>query len=339
MAKRKTKKEEDSPFDLTRAINFTADWGDAFAHHGTTLNRYERGLLAPLGPETEQERMWTSFRVHLSPHSVTHMDLPWALARMSPDYASLAGQKLRMARYTTTLVFDAIVLDLRDKQRFLEGALASTPLGEFKPVRRLEPEEVRDLNTDLLITRRDILGALQGAENPTREHLALKERFVVLHTGWRERYAKGWHDLSNPAWEFLHPYLTHPYLNDETADWLVRCGIKGIGIDSSNMECPLYMLDPDLAPKYAEVQREYWRKTVSSNGLFEPVHGRILRSGTLLVESLAIYSRDLDPYYRGHLIRGKLWSFPLHIRNLPDSCLTSIIFEPERSDGPEQESA
>ncbi|MFP4057328.1 MAG: cyclase family protein [Candidatus Brocadiia bacterium] len=325
----------DPPLDLDRAIDFTVDWADSFAHHGTMLTHTETSVYPPRGVGTRRRELWDSFRVHLCPHSVTHMDLPWALDGVEPAYGTREAQELRMERYTCTQAFDAVVLDLRAKQDVLAAALGEPLLEETRPLEPLPVDRLHELICDLLITPGDIESALEGADEAGQERGILEGRFVVFHTGWRERFATGWHDLGNPGWELFHPYLVHPFLDAGTAQWLIKAQVAGVGIDGSNLECPLYYADPLIVPRYEELQRNYWRRTVHGDELAEPAHSRLLNAHLLLVESLGIEGKALDEHYGGRRFAlGRLWSFPLHIRNLRDACITRILFEPGAPHGP-----
>lgn len=76
----------------------------------------------------------------------------------------------------------------------------------------------------------------------------LRGRAVLVHTGWDE----GW---NTPAY-----FQEHPFLTGEAAEYLRRCGVKLVGIDSMNID--------------------------DTRGKSRPVHSTLLAAGILIVEHL-----------------------------------------------------
>ncbi|TLN26311.1 cyclase family protein, partial [bacterium] len=76
----------------------------------------------------------------------------------------------------------------------------------------------------------------------------LRGRAVLVHTGWDERW-------NTPAY-----FQEHPFLTGEAAEYLRRCGVKLVGIDSMNID--------------------------DTRGKSRPVHSTLLAAGILIVEHL-----------------------------------------------------
>jgi kynurenine formamidase len=238
-------------------------------------------------------------------------------------------------------------------------------------VPRLNRTELDALVTKLLITSDDIQTALDAGR--AQNSISLEGRLVVLHSGWYDRFAdvsrgangemlspqRFGHKLDHPGWVACHPYLTHPYLDFETARWLVdEQGVQGVAVDWPTPECFLYYIDAiPLGRAYIDAQAKFLREHARPDAFVEPVHAKLLNSRRLLAESLRIRegivnangvgiesrleansergSRVLRDIYQVEKRRvgaacGRLWSFPLDIRRLPDACLTKLMFEPEQ---------
>ena len=76
----------------------------------------------------------------------------------------------------------------------------------------------------------DLRGIISGKEGITSKHLSRysdlikKDSIVLINTGWFEKRSY------SP--EYYHDW---PYLTGEAAEWLVKRGIKGVGIDGLSM--------------------------------------------------------------------------------------------------------
>lgn len=99
-------------------------------------------------------------------------------------------------------------------------------------------------------------------------------KIVMLYTGWDEKY--GGHD-----------YQPHPWLAEETAEWLVDAGARLVGLD---------VLTPDIPVPY---RVEGW--------LEFPVHRTMLGEEVLIAENLANLKRFVGQ-------RVEVYGCPVNIR-------------------------
>jgi len=108
---------------------------------------------------------------------------------------------------------------------------------------------------------------------------------VLLHTGWSRKF-------ESPE------YQRHPFLVQDTADWLVDHKVKMLGIDCVNVEMPV----ADRPPDYAR-----------------PIHHTLLRNEVLIIENLTNLDRIAGQ-------RVRLYAFPIPYRGC-DGAQARVVAE------------
>jgi len=104
---------------------------------------------------------------------------------------------------------------------------------------------------------------------------------VIIHTGWHH------------YWGDNRRYFAYsPGLYKEAADWLVKRGVKGVGVDQQALDHPLgTAIGPHgPGPLLPDVNREYkeltGREVVQDFPLWEPAHRAILGNGLVGFENV-----------------------------------------------------
>lgn len=116
---------------------------------------------------------------------------------------------------------------------------------------------------DLPLDRFAVRGVVWSVDRPALEAVAVRDLegltprpekgdALFLCTGW------------GPKWG-TPDYNRHPYLSAEVADWLLERGVSMLGMDVVTPDAPIVVRQP---------------------GFDFPVHNRLLRHGTLIIENL-----------------------------------------------------
>jgi len=269
---------------------------------------------------------------HLSPHTVTHVDLPWALDELpllsatearanwpSQEAQEYIGELLRPRPLNTVFV------RLTDCVKHMRSA--GSPAGSESLAELSEEEFValiaklrvtRDLLADRIPDSSDIAGAL-----------------VVLHTGWASTFCPKGDDLSSLVWEGTHPWLVHPWLDPEAVVYLLGRGVAGVAIDAPMPDCPMYIV-ANIVPQRPEMRRV--ARIIFETGFDgmrlprrQPAHEKLLCNFKMLAESLDIptsvegwYPADSSHFHTKCFVCG----FHLHV--LPDAAPIKLLAQDPR---------
>lgn len=66
----------------------------------------------------------------------------------------------------------------------------------------------------------------------------IENKVLLINTGWTD-FIPRYKDLSAPFWDAFHPYLLHPYLDNQALKFLSNKKVIGLGVDSTSLEFPL----------------------------------------------------------------------------------------------------
>jgi kynurenine formamidase len=168
---------------------------------------------------------------------------------------------------------------------------------------------------------------------------------VVFRTGWR-RFAPSDGDLRDPSLVPWHPYLMHPYLSSEAADFLVSSmHLRAIGSDHVHgLDSPLRYVfhgttSPDLShcrPDVVQALREDAEsgKALPDWRIYWHLHTTALGRGLQLLENLYLPLEVLCPTRVEHSTggvpfrRGRLLVISFSFGGRPDVELVSAFFAP-----------
>jgi len=118
-----------------------------------------------------------------------------------------------------------------------------------------------------LITAKDLENATPKIE---------KDDIVIIHTGWN----KYWGDSQKY-------FLESPGLGREAGEWLVKKGVKAVGVDQQALDHPLLTaigphgtgpIRPDICQQY---EKETGRRVIDDFPEWEPCHNLLLGNGIL----------------------------------------------------------
>ena len=277
--------------------------------------------ITPDGPCTfvpNEHKPWATFEegeshgfffitscLHNLPSNLsTHMDLP--------GHIVLGGQEPPMVGEQPLSSFSGrvIVLDVRDKLAEIGGYFDASGFCHLKPEDAdswnafLKDCRSLEIDKDELIRRIDEL-------NPTHEFDG-----VLFYCGNAGFWRPGHRSL---ATEYI--YFYNVFLSDRAAQWLLRQGLRFVGIDSFQLEDPIINFRGDEAFAVRdEALRGYVKKRLSERELYSN-HRTFLSAGVPIYENLNL----------GAEVAGKMgWFFgaPLNIRipGVVDNALCRPVF-------------
>ena len=244
----------------------------------------------------------------ISPHSLTHMDLPTTFFRASSTNASgpergsfrpdTSDQNARDFRRPFSV--DCVILNLMERlwwmERILHEAMPTAGLeGRLpnRPVALWESKQYKDIIARLAVDVDEIEQVLSRCGEIT-----LKDTCVMLYTGWRN-FTPLYKDCGTPHWWAWHPFLLHPYLTREAAGWLRDREVCGLATDAVSVDTPLrnwlwLRREKKQAPwgPVREAVDAIMGAADEAEGpaLGTPAHHAFLGSGGFLLESLALTS-------------------------------------------------
>jgi kynurenine formamidase len=269
-------------------VDLTIDWD---ASPGGTVVFPMRVFW--LGDKTGGDRH--SMLWHMSPHTVTHFDLPWALdilpefAEGDPrSYSDSEEAQAYRASLLAARTMPAVFLNLTDLAQHL----------------RLTPKAMAKLSSDDLV---NLIGRLRitlpELSKRVPDSLNLEGVLLVLHTGWVSTFMPRDEDLSSPFWTAAHPWTIHPWLEYAAIKSLIQRGVGGIAIDAMMADCPMYN-SANIYPRrraIAEAAKRFFPDSPDESKpgelpMRQPVHVSILSQFRILAESLAI-PRSVEGWY------------------------------------------
>lgn len=307
-----------------------------------------RGGMIPLSGtqkvSAEKYQLHTS-TVTLSIHSATHIDLPWQIewSSVKQDKHEIVGQfpvlfhnvdqlekradeivdskkKEIQDWYLVPRSLEAVIFDFTDRLERIEPFLIRDKSGTVHPFLRsdLSTNEVQDLFSRLRITGDELEPRLAKARMKHPE-----ETIVVIKTGWMEEFkpAGRLRNLSNPAFEGWHAFLTYPYLELDAIALLNDKGVLGVGSDTVSLENLLYAVDtmsPHSLPSIIDLAKDTARTPCG------PLHLSFLSRRKYIIESMAPLT-EVSTSKTG-LVRGTLHIIPMDM-GVDDGFIARIMFE------------
>ena len=310
---------EPSDLDKLGWISMTMDWGLSPGGHG----------IAPLGVMWEGDiHQWNSRSMHwsMSPHTVTHIDLPWALEQHLAEF----GQDPRAFRDTVEAqrFFNRTVEPRSLRAVFIDFTQMQSHLGlrdsrgllrdmfDWTPNRLVEVTMASRIDRAALVAR-------------IPETVDLNDRLVVIHTGWASTFSNLQTDLSSLLWEGAHPWLVHPWLDGSAAAYLTTRGSLGLAIDAPMADNPMCIAD-HVSPSRTAISEAcaiLFGNGPTGKGLprKQETHIEFLTKFRLLVESLCIPETVMQWYgASGHCVETEVFMTTLHFHLLPDAA--PIVF-------------
>ncbi len=265
--------------------------------------------------------------VAFSIHSVTHIDLPGAVGP-EEEQAMLSDPNMKhvpsiprdpekivetLEFYSKTQIFDSVVLDFSARAKeFNERYVNSVDGLIYQDIdENVFNNLIRSLEIDF---EEDLLRLTTESE--------IRGKFVIIKTGWGEEFDTMSSNLANPYFFFRHPFLTHPFLNQRTAKWLVEnCQIRGIGCDSPGIDNPMYYTRPHFLPAYT---KSYYYS------IFQKESPKFRPTSLFLLCNRLHYVKDLDNlrFLNGDKCFGTLCIIPVSF-NLRDANLVKVFFKKE----------
>jgi kynurenine formamidase len=296
-------------------VDLTLDWGDSPGGHGTLP-------LKIFWQETQEASDRGAMQWQLSPHTVTHLDLPWALdpLRLGSRSQNLLDIRSREAQeYISRLAaphtMQAVFIDLTDlagEAGLLENGTTITLLFDKSEEELVHVIEKIRITPDVILER--------------TSNVSLCERLVVLHTGWTDLFMPKGDDMRSFFWEGGHTWLTHPWLDQMAVETICNHQALGVAIDAPMADCPMYIAR-NLSVSASRVSNAA-RKILNSRDVpnIQPVHSAVLGRFMLLVESLKI-PEEIKSWYRTSKssFETTLFVAGLHFHLLPDAIPLKLL--------------
>nr|NIN69093.1 hypothetical protein [Anaerolineae bacterium]NIN99175.1 hypothetical protein [Anaerolineae bacterium]NIQ82016.1 hypothetical protein [Anaerolineae bacterium] len=238
----------------------------------------------------------------ICPHSTSHLDSPMAY-RATPCLSAYEGkeesERTRLAResskaYQEPFSLDCVIFNFSERARKMEASLAEAMaraglrgLLPARPASLWTQEEYHSIVAEMAIGCEEIQQMLEHSGVSS-----LKDACVVLYTGWRQ-FAPLYRDCGHPHWWAWHPFLLHPYLAGEAAEWLWKQDVRGIGTDAVSVDWPLRlwtMRSPDSPtapwqPIRSAVEKLQDGERGPAMRICLPAHDLFLGSERFLLES------------------------------------------------------
>ena len=306
-------------------IDLSMEWGKSPDGSGATpLQVYWRERNRPWKNKT---MMW-----HISPHTITHMDLPWALDEL-PLHVHQKDERVHrhtkkaqdyLAALASPQLMRAVFVKFTDLGGLVQKRLGDTNTN-IENLFKLSGTELADLVMALRINPKTLL--VERIPNS----IDLKDTLLILHTGWAQRFIEKKEELCSSFWQAGHPWLLHPWLDEEAVLGLIHQGIKGIAIDAPMSDCPLYIAkySPQKRSNLAEAVKIVTERGKSQGFDLEkkqPVHIETLSRFKILVESLDIphFVENWYPH-KQQCFETKILLTSLNYYLLPDALPVKIL--------------
>jgi len=261
--------------------------------------------------------------IMFSGHGLTHLDLPGPLQETIDEIRTYDGSikplpapeefaKLVRSKYLSARTVDGVILDITQKRElideFIDGEFLKTDIAQYS---------FENLMTGLEVRWNDLV-ELQARN-------LLRGRILILKTGW-ERLAERDMDISDPYFEFRHPYLVHPYLTMDTLRKILDEGVEGVGTDAYCLENPAYFTIGRSVPEYASHYLE--RFATHNRKQFLPVLVTLLTEFKVYLKNLrGLYQKELQTVPREYIC-GKSTIVPVDFGDT-DMCLAKVFFKRE----------
>jgi kynurenine formamidase len=200
---------------------------------------------------------------------------------------------------------DCLIFNFTEKQRWMERQLneAVQRCGEtsYLPTRPIALWRSEDYKLILKTLAVDVSDIEKKLGNRRKDDV--NDKGVIFFTGWRA-FTPLYKDCGNPSWWAWHPFLLHPYLTPEAAEWLADRNVRVVGTDAVSVDSLVRQwllageLCPDLEAPWKEIREAVaaWKrneeKNLSHRGYMK-VHRTMINSGALIIESLALTSAVL----------------------------------------------
>jgi len=331
--------------DRCHVYDLTLPLGNAIRYRRTLPTTVYSSRLTP-----DKEQYVSELAV--SPHSVTHIDLPYGDRPAESFPFRLAPAEMQeIVPYQRPRTMPALVIDLAFLQREIEKRLGTRSAAQCRV-----PSGTLWLADDgSLKPLVDLIGALRI----TAQHLqtwipndfSLAGAAIIFRTGW-QRFAPPDYDLSHPLWLCWHPHHISPYLDASAINLLLERGIELVGSDTHSLDSPLREfgaahaggeLPPQMlfAASLADPARFPalcpWLEGPDNEARYRPTHCFMHARRKLLVEHLLIPGRIFWRWKagKGRVVRdamgvmGNLAVMPLPDKAARESLLASVLFMPE----------
>lgn len=304
--------------DLSKWKSCNLDWSMATGGHGVEPLVFSRSRYAMYQEKGEYGPVaW-----RISPHCVTHMDLPWALDEealrqldVKPIYSRSNEQGISHYRWLTSArVHKAIQIEVPELLARMKACALDTASGE----------QLAELVWQLRI-------GLDCVTRIPRE--ALHGLLLIVKTGWATEFQGGGADsLAAWEWEGHHPWLLHPWLTEAAIKYLVESGVSGIAIDAPMVDCPLCLARSALVRNRS--LRAAYKSFLAAHGdsdLKQHGHLAILNSGRMMIECLQFPKQQLlgsetDPQNADTCIRqAEMALLPITLDVLDDAIPVSAF--------------
>lgn len=248
-----------------------------------------------------EDRLQRLSHLGVCAHSLTHLDLSTAYPPLPT--ARSGHNHPKDLTHPQPATYDCTILNFLDKSWIMEDALGvalrrAGVQGRLpsRPIELWTRDEYVALVRQLAIHPDHIIALLREA-GASR----LRDRVVVLYTGWRV-FVPLYKDCGDPHWWAWHPFLLHPYLTQQTAAWLTDAGVCGLGTDAPSVDTPLRhwlrLRTEGMEAPWACV-RELVAEASAGMALdvvgsaHTPAHRIFLGSGRFLLESMNLRSEIL----------------------------------------------
>jgi len=307
-------------------VDLSMEWGKSPGGHGTSPLR-----VLWLGDTSVSER--SAMQWQMSPHAVTHLDLPWALdtlPALAPKDHRARRETQAAQRYAASLLcpcsLRAVFVNLTD--------LAEKPKLKDDRLPDLESKELEDLIWSLRIDS-DIL------KERLPDSVDLADALLVLHTGWAATFMPDGDDLSSLTWEAAHPWTLHPWLSASSVTHLLGREVRGIALDALMPDCPMYAAGNIFPqrPNVKEAAKTFFPdeppETDDAMALppLQPTHVEVLRNFKILAESLDIPDFVKEWYPKGKsFFETDVFLSGLHFAFLADAAPIKILAKDPRFD-------
>lgn len=292
----------------------------------TNIKKYisMRGIRSPYMVEEGMDQVYSiTSSVFFSVHGLTHFDLPWCLDQSELSHVSENNEYIRMLPkdaenvikifeyYKKVRLFsNTVVLDLTEKSRCMDE-FVDPKTGLLRE--SITEDGFENLMKNLEVTKNEI-------EEKVEYHDLLNS-FLLIKTGWKDKFGNLISNLNNPFFELRHPYLVNPYMNFDTIKWItkdIKPKIWGIGTDCHSLNNPVFYSRPYLIPSYAQRYFDNHHKDLK----YRPVSLMQLCNSRYYLKSLV----NMDHIQiNGDYTKGKLLLIPVDF-SLRDAIVSRVFF-------------
>jgi kynurenine formamidase len=324
-------------------IDLTLPLGDAI--------RYRRSLpTTVLMSRRTQDRTQILSEIVFSPHALTHIDLPWALAWGNYPNKPKSNDQTLVEKYRIPRVQDAVIVDISSFAELIYDHMRDIQHYDFP---RIPTSDFwRNPVDNSLSPLVKVLRGLRVTANYLKtklQQIPLENRIVLFRTGWR-RFAPPDHDISHPQWLLWHPHTLTPYLDAEAAQYLLKRGVTCIGSDTHSLDTPLrQQYDPagtaeipiqfsfakEIFNKKLYGDLDPWPDFRKCPLKYRPVHTLFLSRNFPVLEHLRIplsvfkyWSAVRPDVEQQDIIQGRIGIFPIPNADEREALLISVLFHP-----------